>query len=170
VTVTTFSGFSHRAIVFYAELAAHNTRDFWTANKAVYESEVRDPMRALVGELEGEFGVAKLFRPHRDTRFSTDKTPYKSGQGALVGEGTGIGYYVSLDARGLSVGGGFRGHSPAQVARFRSAVDDAATGPEVSDLVAGLRSNGFDVGGDALKTKPRGYDADHPRLELLRCR
>jgi len=168
--VTTFSGFSDRAVEFYAELAANNTRDFWTANKAVYESEVRDPMRALVGELEAEFGPAKLFRPHRDTRFSKDKTPYKTGQAALVGEGTGIGYYVSVDARGLSVGGGFRAHSPVQVARFRGGVDDAATGPELSDLVAGLRANGFDIEGEELKTKPRGYDADHPRIELLRCR
>jgi uncharacterized protein (TIGR02453 family) len=127
--VATFSGFSDRAVEFYAELAANNTRDFWTANKAVYETEVRDPMRALVGELEAEFGPAKLFRPHRDTRFSNDKTPYKTGQAALVGEGTGIGYYLSVDARGLSVGGGFRAHSPVQVARFRGAVDDAATGP-----------------------------------------
>jgi uncharacterized protein (TIGR02453 family) len=168
--VTTFSGFSERAVVFYAELAANNTRDFWTANKAVYESEVRDPMRALVGELESEFGPAKLFRPHRDTRFSKDKTPYKTGQAALVGEGTGIGYYVSIDARGLTVGGGFRAHSPAQVARYRSAVDDAATGAEVSVLVDGLRANGFDIEGEPLMTKPRGYDADHPRIELLRCR
>ena len=87
-----------------------------------------------------------------------------------MGEGTGIGYYVSVDARGLSVGGGFRAHSPAQVARYRSAVDDEATGPEVSDLVADLRANGFDIEGEELKTKPRGYDADHPRIDLLRCR
>jgi uncharacterized protein (TIGR02453 family) len=168
--VTTFSGFSDRAVAFYAALAADNTREYWAANKAVYESEVRDPMRALVGELENEFGVAKLFRPHRDTRFSKDKTPYKTGQAALVGEGTGIGYYVSLDARGLSVGGGFRAHSPAQVARYRGAVDDATAGPAVSELVAELRAHGFDIEGEQLKTKPRGYDADHPRIELLRSR
>jgi uncharacterized protein (TIGR02453 family) len=168
--VTTFAGFSERAVAFYADLAANNTREFWTANKAVYESEVRDPMRALVGELESEFGVAKLFRPHRDTRFSKDKTPYKTGQAALVGEGTGIGYYLAIDSRGLSVGGGFRAHSPAQVARYRSAVDDEATGDKVSDLVEGLRANAFDIEGEPLKTKPRGYAADHPRIELLRCR
>ena len=87
-----------------------------------------------------------------------------------MGDGTGIGYYVQLDARGLTVGGGFRAHSPGQIARFRAAVDDDATGVEVSDLVAELRGNGFDIEGEALKTKPRGYDADHPRIELLRCR
>jgi uncharacterized protein (TIGR02453 family) len=166
----TFPGFSDRAVAFYAELAADNTREFWAAHKAVYESEVRDPMRALVADLESEFGPAKLFRPHRDTRFSADKTPYKTHQAALASDDAGIGYYVQLDARGLTVGGGFRAHSSAQIARFRAAVDDDATGPEVSDLVAELRSTGFDIEGDALKTKPRGYDADHPRIDLLRCR
>jgi uncharacterized protein (TIGR02453 family) len=168
--VTTFPGFSDRSVAFYAELAADNTREFWTAHKAVYESEVRDPMRALVADLESEFGPAKLFRPHRDIRFSNDKTPYKTQQGALAGDGSGVGYYVKLDAGGLTAGGGFRAHSPAQVDRFRSAIDADATGVELSHLVAGLRADGFDIEGEELKTKPRGYAADHPRLDLLRYR
>jgi uncharacterized protein (TIGR02453 family) len=168
--VSTFPGFSDRAVAFYAELAAHNTREFWTANKTVYESEVRDPMRALVAELESEFGPAKVFRPHRDTRFSNDKTPYKTHQAALAGDGAGTGYYVQLDSRGLTVGGGFRAHSPVQTATFRSAVAAEDTGLAMSDLVAGLRANGYDIEGDELKTRPRGIAADHPRLDLLRCR
>jgi len=168
--VTTFPGFSDRGVAFYAQLAADNTREFWTANKAVYESEVRDPMRALVADLESEFGPAKMFRPHRDIRFSNDKTPYKTHQSALAGDSSGLGYYLKLDSGGLTVGGGFRAHSPAQVAGFRSAVDAEATGVELSDLVAGLRADGFDIEGEELKTKPRGYDADHPRIDLLRCR
>jgi uncharacterized protein (TIGR02453 family) len=168
--VTTFPGFSDRAVAFYAELAANNTREFWTAHKAVYESEVRDPMQALVADLESEFGPAKLFRPRRDIRFSNDKTPYKTQQGALAGDDSGVGYYVKLDSGGLTAGGGFRAHSPAQVARYRSAVDAEATGVELSEVVAGLRADGFDIEGEELKTKPRGYAADHPRIELLRCR
>jgi uncharacterized protein (TIGR02453 family) len=168
--VTTFPGFSDRAVAFYAALAADNTREFWTANKAVYESEVRDPMNALVADLESEFGPAKVFRPHRDIRFSNDKTPYKNHQMALAGEGSGLGYYVKIDSGGLTAGGGFRAHSPAQVARFRSAVDADATGVVVSDLVAGLRADGFDIEGEELKTRPRGYAADHPRIGLLKFR
>lgn len=168
--MTTFPGFSERATAFYADLEANNTREFWATNKAVYDAEVRDPMRALVADLESEFGPAKLFRPHRDIRFSHDKTPYKNHQAALVGEGSGIGYYVKLDASGLTVGGGFRSHTLAQVAAWRDAVDDDTTGPEVSELVAGLRASDFDIEGDKLKTKPRGYEPDHPRIDLLRCR
>jgi uncharacterized protein (TIGR02453 family) len=168
--VSSFRGFSQRAVDFYAELAADNTREFWAAHKASYETEVRDPMRALVADLEAEFGTAKIFRPHRDTRFSKDKTPYKSGQAALIGDGAGTGYYLQIDARGLTAGGGFRAHSAEQVARYRSAVDDQATGSAVSDIVVGLRAAGFDIEGEAVKTRPRGYDADHPRIDLLRNR
>jgi uncharacterized protein (TIGR02453 family) len=166
----TFAGFSDRAVAFYADLAADNTRGFWTANKAVYDSEVRDPMRALVADLEPEFGPSKMFRPHRDIRFSNDKTPYKTHQSALAGDGSGLGYYVKLDSSGLTAGGGFRAHSPDQVARFRNAVDAEATGVALSGVVARLREDGFHIEGDELKTKPRGYAADHPRIELLRCR
>jgi uncharacterized protein (TIGR02453 family) len=168
--VASFRGFSQRAVDFYAELAADNTREFWTAHKAIYETEVRDPMRALAAELEADFGTAKIFRPHRDTRFSTDKTPYKTGQAALIGDGAGVGYYLQIDAGGLTAGGGFRAHSPEQVARYRSAVDEQATGSAVSDIVTGLLADGFDLQGEPVKTKPRGYEADHPRLDLLRNR
>jgi uncharacterized protein (TIGR02453 family) len=168
--VSSFRGFSQRAVAFYADLATDNTREFWTAHKGIYEAEVRDPMRALVADLEPEFGPAKIFRPHRDTRFSKDKTPYKSGQAALVGDGAGLGYYLQIDARGLSVGGGFRAHSPEQVARYRNAVNGAATGPAVAEIVADLRAKGFDIEWEPVKTTPRGYAADHPRIDLLRCR
>jgi uncharacterized protein (TIGR02453 family) len=168
--VSSFRGFSQRAVAFYAELTADNTREYWTAHKAIYEAEVRDPMRALLADLEAEFGPAKIFRPHRDTRFSKDKTPYKTGQAALIGDGAGVGYYLQIDARGLSVGGGFRAHAPEQVTRYRSAVADESTGSAVGDIVAELRAAGFDIEGEPVKTTPRGYAADHPRIELLRCR
>ena len=75
--------------------------------------------------LEDEFGPARLFRPNRDIRFSHDKSPYKTHQGAFVGVATGVGYYVQVSGDGLAVGGGFRAHSPAETARYRAAVDGA---------------------------------------------
>ena len=167
--MSTFPGFSARAVEFYAELETHNTREFWAEHKAVYEAEVREPMTELLEELEAEFGPGKLFRPHRDIRFSKDKTPYKTAQGALAGSHRpGTGYYVQIDAGGLLAGGGFRSHSPAEVESYRNAVDDENTGTELGKLVAALEHQGLALQGDQLKTKPRGYDSDHPRLDLLR--
>jgi uncharacterized protein (TIGR02453 family) len=166
--VSTFNGFSDRAFEFYDELAAHNSKPFWAEHKTVYETEVRDPMRALVTELEPEFGEATLFRPFRDVRFSKDKSPYKTHQGAFVRIEPGIGYYVQLDSEGLLAGGGFHHQEPTQVERYRRAVDDESTGTRLGAIVAGLRDAGFEVEGEQLKTKPRGYDGDHPRIDLLR--
>ena len=69
-----FSGFGKGAFAFYDDLAADNTREWWLANKARYEAEVRRPMEELLQDVAEEFGEAKLFRPNRDTRFSKDKS------------------------------------------------------------------------------------------------
>jgi uncharacterized protein (TIGR02453 family) len=166
--MSAFAGFSPAAVRFYADLESDNTREFWAAHKAVYESEVREPMLALLDELEEEFGTAKLFRPHRDLRFSADRTPYKTSQGAYVGSRAGTGWYVRLGADGLVAGGGFRSHGAADVTALRAAVDDEATGPALAEIVAQLRAARFDVEGEQTVRLPRGYDAAHPRAELLR--
>src|SRR5215470_11178237 len=105
-----FDGFGAGAPRFFDELAENNTRDWWQANKARYESEVRAPLEYLLDDLAGEFGEAKVFRPNRDTRFSADKSPYKTAAGAVIhgAEGTGtVGtLYVQLSATGLMTGGG----------------------------------------------------------------
>ena len=160
--MTIFQGFSDRALELYAGLEADNSREYWAQHKAVYESDVRDPMLALLGELEDEFGPGKLFRPHRDTRFSKDKTPYKTHQGAFVGETLGVGYYLQLDADGLLAGGGWRAHEPGQVERYRQAVDEPAAGEELASIMGTLRGSGFDVNGDELKTRPRGLPGRPP--------
>jgi uncharacterized protein (TIGR02453 family) len=166
--VLIFNGFSDRVFDFYDELAANNSRSFWAEHKTVYETQVRDPMRALVTELEPEFGEATLFRPYRDVRFSKDKSPYKTHQGAFVGIEPGIGYYVQIDSGGLLAGGGFHHHASAQVERYRKAVDGEATGAALLEIASGLRDADFELEGEQLKTKPRGYAADHPRIDLLR--
>jgi uncharacterized protein (TIGR02453 family) len=166
--VTTFSGFSDRAIEFYEGLEADNSKAYWTDHKAVYEAAVRDPMRALLDALEPEFGASKMFRPYRDVRFSADKTPYKTHQGAIAGPAVGVGYYIQIGADGLLVGGGFRAHSSAQVERYRQSVADDATGERLASIVETIVGAGFETAGEQLKTRPRGYDADHPRIELLR--
>ena len=98
----TFSGWPEEALDFYDGLAADNTKSYWTAHKAVYDTKVLRPMADLSEELAAEFGEPKIFRPYRDVRFSPDKTPYKTHIGAVVG-GTG---YVQLSAEGLGAGAG----------------------------------------------------------------
>src|SRR3712207_5449200 len=116
-----FEGFPDEGLVFYEGLEADNSKTYWTRNRAAYDGCVRAPMQALLDELAGEFGAPKLFRPYRDVRFSNDKTPYKTHQGAVVNpEGRGAGaWYVQVSADGLMVaGGGWRPESDP-VARYR---------------------------------------------------
>jgi uncharacterized protein (TIGR02453 family) len=163
-----FRGFGKGAIVFFEELAAHNSREWWLANKKRYEAEIREPLELLLTDLEREFGEAKVFRPNRDTRFSKDKTPYKTSAAAVIHAATG-GLYVSLSSEGIWAGGGGYILARDQLARFREAVDDERSAKKLERVLADLRRRKADVGGHSeLKTAPRGYAADHPRIELLR--
>jgi uncharacterized protein (TIGR02453 family) len=163
------AGIPHDAVDFYRELAGHNTRAWWEANKARYAANVREPLSALMDALADDFGgQPSLFRPHRDVRFSADKSPYKDHQGAMVTLAAGIGYYLQVGPDGLAVGGGFYPSGPDQVTRLRAAVDAPATGAALASIVAELRAGGYEIGGAVLKTRPRGVPADHPRVQLLR--
>ncbi len=165
-----FTGFPVAALDFYDDLEMDNTKSFWTAHKEVYETAVKQPMAALVAALEPEFGTAKVFRPYRDVRFAKDKTPYKTHQGAFVPSGPSTGWYVQVGAEGVRVGVGFYEASSPRLAAIREAIDDDTSGRRLQRLVRGLQRKGWELGGDTLKTTPRGYDADHPRIDLLRHR
>ena len=164
----TFTGFPAAGPAFYADLEENNTKEWWGEHRDVYERAVRAPMAALLDALSAEFGVGKVFRPNRDVRFSRDKSPYKTAQGGFVQTAEGIGYYVHLDADGLAVGAGCHTAAPAQVARFREAVDAAGDGATLEAILESLRRAGYAIEGERLKTVPRGYATDHPRAELLR--
>jgi uncharacterized protein (TIGR02453 family) len=157
-----FQGWPVEALEFYEGLEVDNPKAFWTEHKAVYEEQVRAPMEALLTDLAAEFGEGKIFRPYRDVRFSADKSPYKTAMGARLGGG-----YVQLSSEGLAGGLGTYVMAKDQLERFRQAVaDDRLDLEGVVDLV---RGSGFDVTGrEVLKTAPRGYPKDHPRIEWLR--
>ncbi|HET6152637.1 MAG TPA: DUF2461 domain-containing protein [Marmoricola sp.] len=163
-----FTGFPEAALDFYDDLEMDNTKSYWEAHKAVYTESVKAPMVALTSALEPEFGKAKVFRPFRDVRFAKDKTPYKIHQGAFIPAGPACGWYVEVSARGVRTGAGFYDASATDLARIRTSIDSEATGKQLARLLAKLEKAGFSVGGQRLKTSPRGYDADHPRIELLR--
>ena len=165
-----FTGFPVAALDFYDDLEMDNTKSFWTAHKEVYDAAVKRPMDALVAALEPEFGKAKVFRPYRDVRFAKDKTPYKTHQGAFVPSGPSTGWYVQVGAPGVRVGVGFYEASPARLAAIRTAIAEERRGRQLARIIARLQRDGWELGGDTLKTSPRGYDADHPRIDLLRHR
>ena len=166
----TFQGFPVAALDFYDDLEMDNTKSFWTAHKEVYETSVKAPMAALVAALEPEFGKAKVFRPYRDVRFAKDKTPYKTHQGAFVPSGPSTGWYVQVGAPGVRVGVGFYEASSPRLAAIREAISDERRGTQLRAILDTLVEQGWELGGDTLKTAPRGYDAHHPRIDLLRHR
>ncbi|MCW2855214.1 MAG: hypothetical protein JWR52_829 [Marmoricola sp.] len=163
-----FQGFPEAALDFYDDLEMDNTKSYWEAHKAVYTESVKAPMTALTDALAAEFGTPKVFRPFRDVRFAKDKTPYKTNQGAFVAAGPACGWYVEISARGVRTGGGFYDASSTDLARVRTSIDSEATGKQLERILAKLRKAGFEIGGVKLKTTPRGYDAEHPRIDLLR--
>ena len=114
--------------------------------------------------------TAKIFRPYRDVRFAKDKTPYKTHQGAFVRVGEATGWYVELSPRGVRTGGGFYEPSGPGWRRSARRSPTTASAPSSRRSCAALERKGFEIGGDRLKTSPRGYDADHPRIDLLRHR
>jgi uncharacterized protein (TIGR02453 family) len=160
-----FRGWPAEALEFYEGLEADNSKAYWTAHKDVYDQMVYAPMAELLRELEAEFGAGKVFRPYRDVRFSADKAPYKTNIGATVERGG----YIQLSASGLAAGNGMYMMAADQLERYRRAVDHDETGEELRALMAEIARKGIDVSGhDELKTAPRGYPRDHPRVDLLR--
>jgi uncharacterized protein (TIGR02453 family) len=162
-----FRGWPAEAVEFFEGLEADNSKSYWTDKKDVYDRCVKRPMEELLAELAPEFGTTKLFRPYRDVRFSRDKTPYKTNIAALVGDYG----YVSMSGDGLTAGAGMVHLAPDQLDRYRRAVDDEARGGALEAVVQALRREGHECGPhEALKTAPRGYAKDHPRVELLRAK
>ena len=162
-----FRGWPVEAVEFFEGLEVDNSKAYWQANKDVYERAVKAPMEQLLADLAPELGEAKLFRPFRDVRFSQDKSPYKTNIAALLG---GFGY-VELSSGGLAAGGGAVHLGSEQLQRYRAAVDDDGTGTALESLVSAIRAQGHECRPhEAVKTAPRGYPKDHPRIDLLRAK
>jgi uncharacterized protein (TIGR02453 family) len=164
-----FVGFGPDALTFYEGLAVDNSKAYWQAHKHVYERDVSGPLQALAEELAEEFGSAKTFRPYRDVRFSADKRPYKENAALVVQDGGAL--YASLSLEGLFVAAGYYQPSRDQLERFRALQDDERVTADLDRLLARLAKRGYPLGeGDPVRTAPRGYSKDHPRIELLRRR
>jgi len=165
----TFRGWPPEAFDLYAGLEADNSKAYWQAHRETYERAVRDVFAALSDTVQSRFGPLRLFRPYRDTRFSKDKSPYKTAAGAVSESDGGAAYYAQISAEGLFVGCGMYTLAPDQLDRWRAAVDNGRSGAQVAAIVDDLRAKRYEIGArESLKTAPRGYPKDHPRVELLR--
>ena len=166
-----FSGFGPQAVPFFKALAFHQTKDWFEANRAIYEGEIKGPLGDLVEDLAARFAKAKiplkgdrkasLFRVNRDVRFAKDKSPYKTNAGAvLTRSGTkndpGL-IYIHVAADGCFIAAGFHQPEPAALARLRAAIVRAPKAWKT--MVAKLADGGLALTDEyALKRSPRGFE------------
>lgn len=159
--------FGRGAAGFYRGLAADNSRAYFEAHRDVYERAIRVPLEDLVDLAQERYGPGKVFRPNRDVRFSHDKSPYKLAGAMTAGRLGGV--YVQVSADGVSAGGGLYKPSRDQLGRAREAIagrDRAARA--LREAIDAATGSGLEIMGPQLATAPRGYDRDHPQIDLLR--
>lgn len=177
-----FAGFPKEGVSWFQSLALTQTREWFQQNRAAYDTLWAEPMAALLEALRAplqkvygrRIGEAKVFRIHRDVRFSKDKTPYKTSlagmlrfEGFAAMEGPAP-LYLSLGLQDF-VGFGFYFLEPAALKRYRAAVLDEKKGKALGALVAGAQRAGLQVDAmETLKRVPPGVDPQHPRAELLK--
>jgi uncharacterized protein (TIGR02453 family) len=160
-----FTGFTDEAFSFWKGLERNNNRDWFQAHKDQYERAVRRPMQLLIEELAPLYGRGRLSRINKDMRFQKEK-PYKNYLATGV-----AGSYISFSKEGLWVGTGMYKPEPAALRHLREAIADDTSGRELTRILASLARTGFEVDTHArLDKPPRGYDASHPRIELLRMK
>ncbi|HEX6104376.1 MAG TPA: TIGR02453 family protein, partial [Gemmatimonadales bacterium] len=188
-----FPGFRPEGLRFLRGLRRHNTREWFEGRRAVYEAEVRGPMRALVEEMDVRLArVApeltgdprrSIFRIHRDVRFSRDKSPYKTnaacqfyhhdaGRGAgRDADAAGAGLYFHLEPAGCFVAGGIWMPARPALERIRDALAGA---PDALTRIVrhpAFRRRFGELDREAMLIRPpRGYAADHPAAPWLRYR
>ncbi|MBA8795837.1 uncharacterized protein (TIGR02453 family) [Friedmanniella endophytica] len=166
-------GFGPDARRFLAELAEHNSREFFTAQRERFDRELVEPMAALIDSLPERHQPFRVVRMNRAVRFAPDKRPYKTQYAAIHSAG-GAHLYLQVDAEGFLAGSGNYQFSAAQLDRYRAAVADDGPGAQLAEIIGRLRrkrSLVIGAGGESpLRTTPRGYPGDHPRIDLLRLR
>jgi uncharacterized protein (TIGR02453 family) len=176
-----FTGFDRDAIQFLHELTLEMNRGWFEANKARYQARWVEPMTALLGDVAQRLAKVyapikvqppKLLRIYRDTRFSKDKTPYKThvaGRIPLREGCTALYLHIDVDEEYAGVGSYF--FEDAQLPRWRKLVAADKTGKEIVAIVTKLRKAGYAVRSyDDYKKVPKGFAPDHPRAELLKMR
>ncbi len=126
-----FEGFSKPGIEFFKGLERDNSKTYFEANRAVWETGVKEPLTRLLEQLSLTFGGrVKVFRQNRDVRFAKDKSPYKTNTYGVILERakSEAGLYASFSAKGLYCGTGYYGMAKDQLTAYRSALDNGTFG------------------------------------------
>ena len=182
-----FSGFDPGLLDFLRDLGKNNNKTWFEAHRSDYESLYVEPARRFVTAIAP--GLAQLskslraeprvngaiMRIHRDTRFSKDKTPYKTGLFLRFPEGDpknkGLAAFgIHIHAKGWGVMGGSFALEDELLAAYRDAVLDARKGKALLQAIAAVEKAGFELNEPHYKRVPRSFDAEHPRAEWLRYR
>lgn len=185
--IADFTGFKDEAFAFLKDLAANNDRVWFERNRSRYTEFLLEPARGLVvaiGERLEEFAPGAQFEPrvdgsivrlNRDTRFSGDKTPYKTHLDLFFWEGADkrswslSGFFFRLTAERVFLGAGILGFDKPFLAAYREAVADPIDGSALLAAVSSVQQAGpYEIGGDAYKRVPSGYDPDHERADWLK--
>lgn len=180
-----FEGFPEEGLEFLRELGANNRREWFEENKARYESLVREPaldfITAMAKPLEkiSPHFVAQpkkvggsLMRVYKDTRFSRDKTPYKTNIGIQFRHETGKdvhapGWYVHIEPDECFLGVGLWHPEPDALAAIRSRIADRPQEWKKAKSAKAF-SSGYSLGGSSLQRPPKGYAADHAGIEDIK--
>ena len=184
-TTSDFNGFSKETVDFFTQLKENNNKAWFDFHKSEYDTFVMSPVRDFVvamGEkleqispgIHADPRVNKsIFRIYRDTRFSKDKTPYKSHLAMWWWEGDGqrmecSGYYFHLEPPNLMLGIGVYMFPKGMIQTYRDSVVDPVYGAALKDVIYEVsRSEKYSLGGKHYKRVPRGYDPEHENANLL---
>lgn len=185
ITLNNMSYFTKDTLQFFNELSRHNERDWFADNKQRYFDVVRDPFLAFISDVDKDlkkispyyYGDSRtnggsLFRIYRDTRFSKDKTPYKTWAGARFkhqdsGTQPAPVFYLHIQPGDHFMGGGIWHPASPVVNRLREFIhNNPRSWQQVKDQKSFKKT--FELGGASLKRIPRGYEADHPLAEDLK--
>ena len=183
-----FPGFPAEGLQFLRDIEANNNKEWFQANKPTYQAVLLAPAQDFVAALGSQLqaldpaividtrsdGRGVLMRFYRDTRFSKDKSPYKTNIAGMFTDGAGNkttrpAYSFHMGADSMELMAGMFKFSKQQLAAYREAVAGEQAGSELVEILRALGAAGnYHLSGEHYKRVPAGFEADHPRADLLR--
>jgi uncharacterized protein (TIGR02453 family) len=175
--------FPPEALTFLKGLEKNNNRDWFNARKGIFETKVKAPMLELVESINAELlkfapehitePKKAVYRIYRDTRFSKDKTPYKTHLAAIfprraMGKDSAAGFYFHVSAKGIGIACGAYSPGPEQLLKIRTFL--TANEKEFRSGATRLKKLMGPLKGETLQRPPKGFKATHPAIDLIKMK